>query len=160
MQIRERRELPLDPVELPDTVPDPEQALDQHVMRDWVWHALDRLPPDERLTLMLRHFTRCTNYDAIARVTAVPLGAVRSRLNRARSRLAGALTATIPDATTKHAALEAARREQWEDFYRSTSTRCRSPTSISSPQTSTSTTAPTVGTAPTNGQPMSAKRSP
>ena len=118
MRIRQRREIPAADVELPDALPGPEEALYEHVMREWVWHALDGLSADERLAVMLRHFTRCTSYAAIARVTAVPGGTVRSRLNRARARLAGALTATVAGTPMSHARLEAAQRRQWDEFYR------------------------------------------
>jgi RNA polymerase sigma-70 factor (ECF subfamily) len=67
---------------------------------------------------MLRHFTRCTSYQAIARVTAVPIGTVRSRLNRARSRLAEALMATASGTLPDRVALEASQREDWQAFYR------------------------------------------
>src|SRR5262249_30189171 len=81
-----------------------------------VWRALDALPPDERLTVILRYFSRCESYDAIARLTAVPTGTVRSRLNRGRSRLAAALEA-VSAAPGAHKHVEASTREQWEDFY-------------------------------------------
>jgi RNA polymerase sigma factor (sigma-70 family) len=118
MRIRQRREIPAAGVELPGVVPGPEEALDNHVMREWVWHALDGLSADERLTVMLRHFTRCTSYAAIARITAVPVGTVRSRLNRARARLAEALTATVAGTPLSHAGTVAAQRMQWDEFYR------------------------------------------
>jgi hypothetical protein len=87
-------------------------------MGEWVWHALDNLSADERLTVMLRYFTRCTSYDTIARVTSVPVGTVRSRLNRARRRLADLLMATASGTPMSHADLQAAQRTQWEEFYR------------------------------------------
>jgi RNA polymerase sigma factor (sigma-70 family) len=118
MQIRQRREIPAAVIELADAVPGPEEALEQHVMGEWVWHALHSLSPDERLTIMLRHFTRCTSYDAIARVTSVPVGTVRSRLSRARRKLADALMATAAGTPMSHAGIEAAQRKQWEEFYR------------------------------------------
>jgi RNA polymerase sigma-70 factor (ECF subfamily) len=99
-------------------VPGPEQALEHHALRDWVWEALARLTPDERVTVMLRHFTRCTSYEAIAQTTAVRVGTVRSRLNRARSRLADALLTTIAGTPLSHADLVAGQRQTWEDFYR------------------------------------------
>ena len=117
MRLRQRRELPSETVELAGGVPEPEQVLEEHALRDWVWQALDALPADEREAVMLRHFSRCTSYEAIARVTAVPVGTVRSRLNRARARLADALTATSPGATSSRAGLEGARRREWEGFY-------------------------------------------
>jgi RNA polymerase sigma-70 factor (ECF subfamily) len=118
MRIRQRREHPSESVEIRTTMPGPEQLLEEHVMRDWVWQALDMLPPDERVTVLLRYFTRCTGYEAIARVTAVPVGTVRSRLNRARSRLADALMATVAGTTASRADIEAAQRKHWETFYR------------------------------------------
>jgi RNA polymerase sigma factor (sigma-70 family) len=113
MRLRQRRELPSDEVESLDTAPDPAELLDRHLARDWVWHALDLLPADERLTVVLRYFTRCESYEAIARLTDVPVGTVRSRLNRARSRLADALLQTA----SARLAARPDRREQWEDFY-------------------------------------------
>lgn len=118
MRIRQRREIPSAGVELPDVLPGPEEALENHVMREWVWHALDSLSADEQLTIMLRHFTRCTSYAAIAHVTAVPVGTVRSRLNRARARLAETLMATVNGTSLSHATVEAVQRQQWEEFYR------------------------------------------
>jgi Sigma-70, region 4 len=60
---------------------------------------------------------RCRGYQAIAAVTGVPVGTVRSRLNRARSRLGAALLHTAEGATLSQASLEAERRAQWEHFY-------------------------------------------
>lgn len=118
MRLRQRRELPCDEIELPGSAPDPEEVLARHAARESVWRALDGLPPDERLTVVLRYFTRCESYDAIARLTAVPVGTVRSRLNRGRSRLASSLMRSGSGAEASHTRLEIQRREQWEDFYR------------------------------------------
>jgi RNA polymerase sigma factor (sigma-70 family) len=120
MRLRQRRELPFADVRPPaaDVVPGPEEALEQHALREWVWQALGTLSADEQLTVMLRHFTRCTSYEEIARVTAVPVGTVRSRLNRARARLAGTLLATAEGTPLSHARAEAAARQQWTEFYR------------------------------------------
>ena len=83
-----------------------------------MWQALERLSPDERVTILLRHFTRCSSYEAIAQITAVPIGTVRSRLNRGRSRLADALLETIAGTPLSHADLVAGQRTTWEEFYR------------------------------------------
>ncbi|MER7579603.1 sigma-70 family RNA polymerase sigma factor [Kitasatospora sp. NPDC097691] len=129
MRIRQRREVPYERVEQvervgrlgrgepADPVPGPEEALDRTMTREWVWHALGGLSEEERVTVVLRHFSRCTGYDAIARVTQVPVGTVRSRLNRARSRLAEALRASAEGAPTDHARMEAVRHRQWHEFY-------------------------------------------
>jgi RNA polymerase sigma factor (sigma-70 family) len=118
MQLRRRRELPFDWVEPAGEVPDLEEALEVNSMREWVWQALEALPLEERIAVMLRYFTRCVSYEAIARVTGVPVGTVRSRLNRARARLADALRHTITGTALSHAVLEANERERWEGFYR------------------------------------------
>jgi RNA polymerase sigma-70 factor (ECF subfamily) len=111
------RERPLEQVVIPALAPGPEEILDGHVLRDWVWAALGTLSPDDRLAVMLRYFSRCRGYQAIAAVTGVPVGTVRSRLNRARSRLGAALLHTAEGAALSQAGLEAARRAQWEHFY-------------------------------------------
>jgi len=111
------RERPLEQVVIPALAPGPEEVLDEHVLRDWIWAALGTLSPDDRLTVMLRYFSRCRGYQAIAAVTGVPVGTVRSRLNRARSRLGAALLHTAEGAALSQASLEAERRAQWEHFY-------------------------------------------
>ena len=114
-QLRQRREAPVPDIADPRRRPGPEETFEQHAMREWVWQALDGLNAEERITVMLRHFSRCSSYQAIAAVTGVPVGTVRSRLNRARARLADALMATAPRHATSQAVLEAAQRTQWED---------------------------------------------
>ena len=117
MRRRRNRESPVEQVVVPELSPGPEEVLDEHALRDWVWAALGTLTPDDRLTVMLRHFSRCHSYQAIAAVTGVPVGTVRSRLNRARSRLGTALLQTAEGTTLSQASLEAARHAQWEHFY-------------------------------------------
>jgi RNA polymerase sigma factor (sigma-70 family) len=97
----------------------PEALLDRRAASEWVWSALDALPEEERLTVLLRHFTRCTSYQAIASLTGVPIGTVRSRLNRGRSRVVDALTATADAAYDGRNALHAGRLREWQDFYHS-----------------------------------------
>ncbi|WP_055489082.1 RNA polymerase sigma factor [Streptomyces sp. TP-A0356] len=94
--LRESRHVePLAALPLPDADADPEQLLERHAMRDWVWEAVEELPTTLRLPLVLRHFTEgVTAYARIAEVCGVPVGTVRSRLSQARAKLAGALAAT------------------------------------------------------------------
>lgn len=101
----------------PVPVPTPEDAIDQLAIGDWVWTAIGRLAPEDRVTVMLRYFTRCQSYDAIAAVTGVPLGTVRSRLHRARTQLGEALLNEAADSALSHAELQRARRIEWEGFY-------------------------------------------
>ncbi|MFE2579629.1 RNA polymerase sigma factor [Streptomyces sp. NPDC059378] len=92
---RSRPAEPFDGLSLPDPDAGPEETLEHHALRDWVWEAVEELPVTLRIPLVLRHFTEgVTAYERIAQVLGVPVGTVRSRLNQARARLAGALNAT------------------------------------------------------------------
>ena len=57
--------MPLAGVDIVDAAPGPEDAFQHHVLRDWVWTVLGGLTPEERLTLIARHFSRCTRHEAI-----------------------------------------------------------------------------------------------
>lgn len=117
MRFRRRREVPFEGLDWLGAVPGPEEAIEAHAMCEWVWQAIDGLSSDERLAVMLRYFSRCASYEAIAQISDVPVGTVRSRLNRARTRLADRLMAAAAETSASHAALESAQREQWESFY-------------------------------------------
>ncbi|GAB2834938.1 sigma-70 family RNA polymerase sigma factor [Actinoallomurus bryophytorum] len=88
--------------------PTPEQIVDEHALRDWVWHAIEELSPPLRTAVMLRHFSEITSYEQIAAACEVPVGTVRSRLSQARAKLAEALLATATLAHDDAAALTAA----------------------------------------------------
>lgn len=102
--------------------PDPAQLLEQHALRDWVWHAIEDLSQPLRLVVMLRYFSGVTTYQDIAQACGVPVGTVRSRLSEARSRLARALSETADAAHGDVRALNAARlrdaQEQIAAVYR------------------------------------------
>ncbi|GAB2563904.1 RNA polymerase sigma factor [Kribbella endophytica] len=105
--------LSVDELELASQDPTPEQALDKHAMRDWIWHAMDELPAPTRLAIMLRHFsTSITSYQQIADASGVPVGTVRSRLSLGRDRLAKALLATADSAHGDAGALVAASERE------------------------------------------------
>jgi RNA polymerase sigma factor (sigma-70 family) len=112
-----RRQAVKDPIDLSVVVPSPEEVLERHALGEWVWTALNRLSPDDRLAVVLRYFTRSDSYEAIAAVCAVPVGTVRSRLHRARSLLQRAVRADADGLTSSRRDLERARREEWQDFY-------------------------------------------
>ncbi|MEU0188084.1 sigma-70 family RNA polymerase sigma factor [Streptomyces sp. NPDC006207] len=71
----------------------PENVINEHAMRDWVWSAIEQLPQTLRLPLMLRHFSSVRSYAEIAAVCEVPVGTIRSRLNAARAQLTRHLAA-------------------------------------------------------------------
>jgi RNA polymerase sigma factor (sigma-70 family) len=114
---RGTREMPVPEVAVPKLAPGPEDVLDEQALRDWLWAGLDALRPDDRLAVMLRYFSRCDDYKAIAAISGVPVGTVRSRLNRARSQLSAALLKTATGSALSQASLEAHRRAEWEHFY-------------------------------------------
>jgi hypothetical protein len=102
-RLRDTRETPglagLDHRHLYDHEPShPERLIEQHAMRDWIWDAMQELPEQLRLVLMLRHFSGITSYQEIAAACEVPVGTVRSRLNQARSKLARVLLSTATQA--------------------------------------------------------------
>ncbi|MFJ7077489.1 RNA polymerase sigma factor [Streptomyces sp. NPDC098781] len=117
MRLRAKRETPgldgLDHLHLRDQAPShPEWIVEQHAMRDWIWDAMEELPEQLRLVLMLRHFSGITSYQEIAAVCEVPVGTVRSRLNQARAKLAQVLLATAAQAhDDAHAVTEDSRQE-------------------------------------------------
>jgi RNA polymerase sigma-70 factor (ECF subfamily) len=61
-----------------------------------VEEGLRRVPEDYRLMLILRHRLELS-YEEIAAVTGMPLGTVKTRIHRARERLARALSAHAAD---------------------------------------------------------------
>jgi RNA polymerase sigma-70 factor (ECF subfamily) len=114
---RSGRETPNDEVDVPTHLPTSDDLIDRLVLRDWVWGAINTLLPDDRVAVMLRYFSRCQSYEAIASMTGVPVGTVRSRLHRARSQLGGALMNTMAGSALSHVDLERTRRAEWEEFY-------------------------------------------
>jgi RNA polymerase sigma-70 factor (ECF subfamily) len=101
---------------LPADEPSPQDLLDRHALRHWVWQALEELSEPLRLVVLLRYFGGVSGYDQIAALCDVPVGTVRSRLNQARRKLGAALLATAGVAHDDAAALAARRwREvaQW-----------------------------------------------
>ena len=72
-----------------------EEILDRLVLREWVWTALEELPEDMRVTAILRYFSSyAASYEEISSILGVPVGTVRSRLNKVKVRLADALLKT------------------------------------------------------------------
>ncbi|MFK4101929.1 RNA polymerase sigma factor [Streptomyces sp. NPDC019531] len=117
MRLRDKRESlgldGLDHLHLRDHGPShPERAVEQHAMRDWIWEAMEELPPRLRLVLMLRHFSGITAYQEIATACEVPVGTVRSRLSQARAKLAEVLLSTATQAHDDAAAVTEDSRQE------------------------------------------------
>lgn len=76
-----RRVEPMESVPLPSDGATPEQILQSHALRDWIWEAVEALSPTLRLPLVLRYFsTGITSYQQIAEACSVPVSTVRSRI--------------------------------------------------------------------------------
>jgi RNA polymerase sigma-70 factor (ECF subfamily) len=69
---------------------DPERGLVEEETRRLLWQALDRLPPDIRMAVILKEI-QGKKYEEVAEITGVPVGTVKSRVNRGRLQLAGLL---------------------------------------------------------------------
>jgi len=79
-------------IDVPDTDPTPEESAENVELRDALTEAIGGLPPDQRLTIILRD-VQGLEYEEIAEATHASLGTVKSRINRARARLRKALSA-------------------------------------------------------------------
>lgn len=64
----------------------PEEYVDQQELGELIRRGLQTLPPDQRMVLVLSDIQEM-KYDEIAYVLGIPPGTVKSRLNRARSKL-------------------------------------------------------------------------
>ena len=82
----------LDDEELSDRAPTPEQRVERQETQQLVSEALAALPPDYRQVLVLRELHQLS-YAEICEVTALELGTVKSRINRARTLLRNYLAA-------------------------------------------------------------------
>lgn len=102
----------VDDLELPDGGPSPQEQAERSDTRDAVRRALDRLSPEHRQVLLLR-FMQELDYGEIARALNVSEGTVKSRINRAKSKLREVLTAgNFFDAGLVLPTEETERREQ------------------------------------------------
>jgi RNA polymerase sigma-70 factor (ECF subfamily) len=78
-----------------DQTPGMEEKLVERDRAALVRHAVSRLEPTRRLTLLLREVEEMS-YEEIAEMTGVPVGTVRSRLARAREDLRRLLGGKLP----------------------------------------------------------------
>ena len=85
-------------LELPDTSTAPEEVLEKKLTRDAVRRGLASLPPDARQILLLREIEGLS-YEEIGATLGLESGTVKSRLFRARKKLAAFLLkdGNIPD---------------------------------------------------------------
>lgn len=82
-QLLEADDTPFDPI---DPTPNPEERVLTQELAARLQRALNELPADQRVTVVLCD-VQGLSYDEAAEATGVPLGTVKSRLSRARARL-------------------------------------------------------------------------
>jgi len=82
--------------ELPDFNPDPESAVNTKITEKIIQKAINELPPKFRQVIFLRDI-QGFSYEEIASIARVPLGTVKSRVNRARLRLQDDLKFLLDD---------------------------------------------------------------
>jgi RNA polymerase sigma-70 factor (ECF subfamily) len=78
-------------LEIAGSEPAPDEVLDREEQRMVIERAIDSLPPDHRMAIVLRH-TEDLSYEEISDVLGVPLGTVKARIHRARISLQKKLT--------------------------------------------------------------------
>ncbi len=66
---------------------DPESGLAEEEARTFLWRGLDKLPADIRMAVILKEI-QGKKYEEVAEITGVPVGTVKSRVNRGRLQLA------------------------------------------------------------------------
>lgn len=97
---RTDREIAFDAGDSADHVPGPESA-DAAVIaeseRAWIWRAVESLPAEYREVVVLREIEELS-YTEISHVVGAPIGTVKSRIARARRRLAELLGERVLDA--------------------------------------------------------------
>ncbi len=69
--------------QIEDPNPGPDELLVQKAESEILQRAIDRLPEDRRILVVLYHFGE-QGYEEIASILGIPIGTVKSRLNRAR----------------------------------------------------------------------------
>lgn len=73
-------------VDTPDSAPSPQQQAERNEQRQAVRDAVLQLPPEQRQVVVLR-FMEELSYEEIGAALHLPVGTVKSRLNRAKAAL-------------------------------------------------------------------------
>lgn len=69
--------------QIEDTSPGPQELVEQREREQVLQRAINQLPPERRVLIVLYHFENLS-YEEIAELLRLPVGTVKSRLNRAR----------------------------------------------------------------------------
>ena len=71
-----------------DLVDTPAEQLDEFYRLNHLWFAINKLPTDDKITVVLHYFVGL-DQQRVSNTLGIPLGTVKSRLNRARRKLKG-----------------------------------------------------------------------
>lgn len=82
--------------ELPDTGMKPDRSASVNILNEYIQNAIDTLQPKYKESLILRDIEGMS-YQQIAEIVNVPVGTVKSRVNRARLKLQKKLRDHSPD---------------------------------------------------------------
>ena len=88
-----------------------EKKLDQLYNKQRLFDSLEQLPESLKTTLLLRYFSKHNSYTDIAKILSVPVGTIRSRLNKARLALSEQWQKCSGESNTS------SQSEEWNDFY-------------------------------------------
>jgi len=78
---------PFEPI---SSVPQPDAQVGEEQIKTVINKSIDRLPKEYRESILLRDIGGCS-YEEISRTFGVPIGTIKSRVNRGRIRLRGPL---------------------------------------------------------------------
>lgn len=84
--------------ELPDSALRPDDNTDRGMMMSLVYAAMEKLPQDFKEAVLLRDIKNLT-YEEIEEITGVPMGTVKSRINRGRAKIKLYLEPVLNDGT-------------------------------------------------------------
>ena len=73
-------------MEIPDESFSPDRFAESTIQDRYIQEALNEIPPDFREVVVLRDVQQLA-YDEIAEITGLPMGTVKSRINRGRTKL-------------------------------------------------------------------------
>jgi RNA polymerase sigma factor (sigma-70 family) len=88
-----------------------EKKLDELYNKHKLFDSLDALPEHLRTTVLLRYFSKKNTYDDIAALLCVPIGTIRSRLNKARIELSRYWKESCAEGSISQ------ESEEWNAFY-------------------------------------------
>ena len=88
-----------------------ERKLDELYNKHKLFDSLEALPEHLKTTVLLRYFSKNNSYDDIAALLCVPIGTIRSRLNKARIELSRYWKESCAEGIISQ------ESEEWNAFY-------------------------------------------